>query len=213
MKKCEHPLPEPEALQMLWRKLAALDLIMSETKWLRVHLYEPDWTAEATLGIVDNGAGDNMHVVFAPEGVVLKGCDHMSSMSPHAREEYEVWPGIYDEVPAGLLAYLRRDPNVFDADDTTFCLWRSSGDAEWRAGEPADAEGLDDGADFLLGFLESTPEEYADWAGTYFDKPISLSAVQHIYNGQPVTEAVITELNPERDVEAAMEELKALGFI
>lgn len=211
MKAWREPFLEPEALQLIMRRLMTLDLILCEEKWLRVHRYEPDWLNDAALGIVDNGAGDDLYVVFAPDGIVIKGFDHHSPLSPHAREDYEVWPGMYEEAPEKLLAYLDRDPDLFDREDVTFCLWRSPDDTHWWTGELEDAEGLDDGSDFLFGYLLPTPEEYVDWAETYFGKSISFEAVRHVYAGGVITGGLVAELNPSRNVQEALDELKSLG--
>lgn len=103
MKKWEAPMLEPENLQRRMFVLATLDLILCSEEWLRVHRYEPHWLAGVSLGIIDNGAGDDLYVIFAPEGILIKGFDHESSLSPHAGEEYGVWPGMYDDVPASPL--------------------------------------------------------------------------------------------------------------
>lgn len=104
MKKWMKPLPDPEAFKQQLLVLAALDVILCPEEWLRVHRYEPNWTANCSLGIIDNGAGDDLYIVFAPEGAIIKGFDHESPLSPHAGEEYGIWPGVYEETPPELLA-------------------------------------------------------------------------------------------------------------
>ncbi|MVP01287.1 hypothetical protein [Paenibacillus lutrae] len=205
------PLADPDVLKNRLMTLAALDVILSSDKWLRVHRYEPQWRGGAELGIIDNGAGDDLYIVYAPEGVIIKGFDHLSPMSPHAGEEYGVWPGIYEETPKELLVYLE-DNELFEYEDVTFCIWRESGDSQWRTGEVENPERLDDGSGFLLGRLEDTPQQYADWAATYYDEPVQLDAVLQIFSGSAITEELIAALNPKRDAEAALEELDALGI-
>ncbi|WP_162531861.1 hypothetical protein [Brevibacillus choshinensis] len=51
-------------------------------------------------------------------------------------------------------------------------------DQHWWTGELEDADGRDDGSGFLFGYLVQTPEEYVDWAETYFDQPLALDAVR-----------------------------------
>lgn len=203
-------LPEPAELKRQLLHMAALDVIMSEEEWLRVYRYIPEWKAGAALGIVENGAGDDVYAVFASEGVIIKGFDHMSPLSPHARDEYGVWPGMYETAPAGLLAYL--DNDLFEREDVTFCVWRQSGDSAWKTGDLQEAEGLDDGADFLLGYLENTPEEHAEWAVSYYEKPVDLEAVRGLFAGAAVTEELITALNPQRSATDALAELESLGL-
>ncbi|MFS0836471.1 hypothetical protein [Paenibacillus sp. 1P03SA] len=210
MKNWERPLAEPAELKRQLLHMAALDVIMSEEEWLRVYRYIPAWKADAALGIVENGAGDDVYVVFAAEGVIIKGFDHMSPLSPHARDEYGVWPGMYETAPAGLLAYL--DNDLFEREDVTFCVWRQSGDSAWKTGDLQEAEGQDDGADFLLGYLENTPEEHAEWAVSYYEKPVDLEAIRGLFAGAAVTEELIKELNPQRSATDALAELESLGL-
>lgn len=211
MKYGETLLGERETLKQHLLIVTSLDIILNEKKWLRVHRYEPDWLPEAALGIIDNGAGDNVYIVFASEGVVIKGFDHLSPMSPHAGEVYGVWPGIYEQTPKKLLAYLKRDADSFDIEDVTFCLWRETGDLAWQIGDNANPEGLDDGSDFLLSMLQHTPEEYADWAKSYYSKPIPIEVVRQVYSGAAITGDIVATLNPKRDVQAALKELEDLG--
>ncbi|MFT9847792.1 hypothetical protein [Aneurinibacillus sp. REN35] len=206
MKKWEGPMLEPEDVQRRMLVLAGLDLILCPEEWLRVHHYEPRWLDGVSLGIIDNGAGDDLYVIFAPEGVLIKGFDHESPLSPHADEEYGVWPGMYDDVPASLVSYL--DTDTFEKEDVTFCLWREKHDSEWRTGEVEHPEDLDNGADFLLSSLTYTAEEYTEWAEDYYDKPIELEVVSQVYSGAAISETIITTLNPERDAAAALAEVK-----
>lgn len=210
MRKWKSAMFEPEDVKQRILVLAALDLILCSVKWQRVHRYEPYWTDSASLGIIDNGAGDDLYIIFAPEGILIKGFDHLSLLSPHAGEEYGVWPGMYDEVPASLVAYL--DTDTFEKENVTFCLWREKYDAEWRTGEVENPEGLDDGSDFLLGRLGYTAEDYVEWARSYYDKSLQLQVVRQVYNGVVINEEIITVLNPGRDATAALAELDELGI-
>ena len=150
-------LMEPAALQRLTRTLAVLDAILCEEDWLRVHRYEPAWSEDLALGIIDNGAGDHLHLLFTPHGTLLKGFDHESPFSPHAQDTYGVWPGIYTKVPAPLLAYLEQDESL-EMDHVTFCMWRQPGDGQWRMGNIVRPDGWDDGQALLLGYLCPDPE-------------------------------------------------------
>lgn len=61
------------------RVLAALDIILSEEAWLRVHRYHFNiFQPDMAWGSVDNGAGDHLHVLFAKTGTLIKGFDHES---------------------------------------------------------------------------------------------------------------------------------------
>lgn len=209
-----------DALRKRMRILAALDIIFSEEEWLRVHHYEDKLQPGVAWGSINNGAGDHLHVLFTDSGTLIKGFDHESPLSPHAREDGEIYPGMYDEVPETLMAVLRDKEETLDMEDVTFCLWQEGNDLSWKVGnwiqlamteeDKADARG---GAEFLLGYIEKNSEDYVDWAKGYYDlQDLPLEAVAEIYEEKPVTASLIKQLCPERDVAAALDELQQRGY-
>lgn len=209
-----------DSLRKRMRILAALDIIFSEKEWLRVHHYEAELQPSVAWGSIDNGAGDHLHVLFTDSGTLIKGFDHESPLSPHAREDGEIYPGMYDEVPEALMAVLRDQEETWDLEDVTFCLWQEGNDLPWKVGnwiqlamteeDEADARG---GAEFLLGYLEKNSEDYVDWAKGYYDlQNLPLEAVAEVYEEKPVTASLIKQLCPERDVAAALDELQQRGY-
>lgn len=198
-------LAEPDVLKKRLMTLATLDLILCDEDWLRTYRFDSQWAPNVSLATIDNGAGDDLFILFAPEGVILKGFDHESGLSPHAREEYEVFPGIYEDAPASLLALL--DDEAFEKEEVTFCIWREANDTKWRMGNVQIPKGDEDGSDFMLGRIIKTPEAYVNWAQYYYGKELSLDIVKKIYDGSAITEAIIQSLNPERSVQDALGEL------
>lgn len=188
--------------------LAALDIILCEEDWLRYHRYDYQWALNASLATIDNGAGDHLFILFSPIGVIMKGFDHESELSPYARPKYDVCPGIYDQTPTLLLALL--EDEALEKEDVTFCIWRETSDTKWRMGDVQTSEKTSDGSEFLLSTIFETPEDYVSWAQTYYDLPISNETVRQIYNGSPITEAEIRMLNPNRNVEDVLQELDGL---
>ncbi|MBB6020296.1 hypothetical protein HNR77_001357 [Paenibacillus sp. JGP012] len=202
------------------RVLAALDIILSEEAWLRVHRYRYNiFQPDMAWGSVDNGAGDHLHVLFANTGTLIKGFDHESPLSPHNREDGEIYPGMYDEVPESFMKVLREHEDALNREDVTFCFWQEGRAPGWKAGSwielamaEEDEEYASGGFEFLLGYIEATPEGYIDWAEGYYDiQEMSLTAVTEIYNNTPVTADLIRRLNPKRDVLAAINELQQCG--
>ncbi|WP_328802349.1 hypothetical protein T3H97_09325 [Paenibacillus sp. LX16] len=199
----------PNGLKDRMLLLSALDIILSPEDWLRTYRMQSEWSSDVCLGEVNNGAGDTIHMLWTRGGVLLKGFDHESPVSPHARDEYEVWPGMYDGVPDDMMELL--EDEALEKEDVTFCMWREAGDKEWRIGNTNFPEGYDDGSSFLLGKIIVTPEEYRDWAESYYELPISLGVVSQIFNGVPITAQMISALHPQRNVTEAIKELKQLG--
>lgn len=203
-------LPAPNSLKRCMLILASLDVILCSEDWLRYHSFIPKWSPNVSLAKIDNGAGDHLFALFAPEGVILKGFDHESALSPHARDEYETWPGIYDQAPANLLSLL--EDEAIEKDDATFCIWREAHDTHWKKGDVIIPEGEDDGSGFLLGAIFETPEAYVDWAQAYFEMSVPLDIVKQIYAGTAITEKMILSINPEREINDALQELETLGM-
>jgi hypothetical protein len=108
----------------------------------------------------NSATGDGWLIWFAPQGVVIRGFDHESPVSPWARDPVAPWPGLFD----GLPDKLRHGPRleVGWVESVTFCLWWDVADPGWRAGVVAqpDAEDADpDGSGSLLAELNG-PAEY-----------------------------------------------------
>lgn len=206
-------------LQQIMRRTATLDIIFCEEDWLRLHNYRQGADETEAMGWVDNGAGDSLHVVFGPAGVLIKGFDHESPISPYAQND-EPWPGIYDEVPTELAVYLEDDE--LEKEDVTFCCWQQqiADSRTWHSGVLANVEELpeddrDGGASFLLGYLPSKVEDYLSWAQHYFDlpEPINYDAAAAIYEDAEVTAELIHILQPRRNSAQALAELKQQGCL
>lgn len=205
-------------LQQIVRRTAALDIIFCEEAWLRLHSYRQGVGEAEAIGWIDNGAGDSLHAVFGPAGVLIKGFDHESPISPYAQND-EPWPGMYEKVPAELAVYL--EDVALEKDDVTFCYWQQRQIADrftWHSGALANVEQLpegdrDGGASFLLGYLPGKVEDYLSWAQHYYglSEPINYDAAAAIYEGEEVTAELIHILQPKRNSAQALAELKQLG--
>jgi len=75
---------------------AALDIELCDDEYLRCFTFSPDWCEGVQVATYENGGGDDLVIVFSGESILIKGFDHESEVSPHAQDEYGVWPGMYD---------------------------------------------------------------------------------------------------------------------
>ncbi|MEU8757638.1 hypothetical protein [Streptomyces sp. NPDC048659] len=202
-------LPGVEELRDHCRGLAMLDAILS-----------PEWEgryysfADGTASMRD-GQGDEYTIAFAPEGgVYVEGFSHESPMSPWAdcTADPEVWPGVLDEVPAGLRAYGTTEV----PEPVTACLWREPADPAWRTGTiefPTWGDGDPDGADYLFHLLtDRSPRAYAKWAGYYYETEVDEEAVAHVLALRPLTPQVVAALNPETDLASLAEDIVEIGY-
>lgn len=147
-------LPAPENLKKLMKILASLNIVLCPEDWLRYHSFDSIFDKNVSLASIDNGSGDNLFIIFTPQGTIIKGFDHESEVSPYARDEHEVWPGIYEEVPTSLLSLL--EDEAIAKDDVTFCFWRENNDLTWQKGKVEIPAEVEDGSDFLLGTIFRT---------------------------------------------------------
>lgn len=198
-------------LKDTFRKLAALNVIFCPEVAYRYHRYHPKWAEEIDLGIIDNGSGDTLFAVFHPKGCVLKGFDHESSVSPYAQPSFEIWEGMYDGLPDYLARIL--DDKALINNEVTFCYWKTDNDATWQQGPVHFPNQEEDGSDYLMPKIYATAEDFIAWAGNYFGQDYPLPLVQHIFDGKPITDALLLGLNPNLDLASAKTELQELGFL
>lgn len=127
-------------------------------------------------------------------------------MSPYRVEPLAPWPGLFDGLPEAFRP-LVTEPAFCEQDGTpraTVCFWREQGDITWRSG-PIDPlpEGLEDdgSAEWLFEVLvDGRPEAYQQFAEEYYDVAVSIVAVRHIYALRPLTQDVMSSLNPDVDL-------------
>lgn len=203
-------LQPPGKLYDAMLKMAALNIVLCEEEDMRYHRFTKGWSEGVDMSEVNNGAGDNMFLLFTDEGAVIKGFDHESPLSPHAQDVYAVRKGMYDGLPETFSRLL--DDPALEKEEATFCLWREKGDAEWKKGNVTLAKDESDGSGFLLGTIESTAEDFKDWADDYFEIDLPLHVLREFYETGKLTEEMILALNEGCDVEKVKEELKELGL-
>lgn len=209
-------LPYPKKLKEILLCQSSLDIIMNDKKdaWLRVTGFYKNYFDGADMIKIDNGAGDNMYILFSKNGVIIKGFDHESVLSPYNNEKEEIAKGIYDSVPAELMKLLH-DESI-EMDDVTFCIWRGMNDSNWKRGNvvvPENYEKDDGGEEFLLGYIFHDADSWTDWAKDYYGKKIQLEYVKKIYEHKDITREIIEKINPERNSDEVIEELKNIGYI
>jgi len=205
-------LPDVEGLRALLQALATLDAIVCPEWEYRYWSFNCAWAPGEQMGSMRNGQGDDLFAHFSSAGCWLKGFDHESRMSPHARKPKRVWPGILDAVPADFASCLREP--AFSVDDVTFCIWRRVGDTRWQIGPVAFPPGLadPDGSESLLSELDGRAETYLAFAGEYYEKDLDVSAVEHVHQHRPLTADVVALLNPQRSPRELVGDLDEIGY-
>ncbi|MFJ3222344.1 hypothetical protein ACIPJS_03130 [Streptomyces sp. NPDC086783] len=209
-------LPGAAVLREHCRALAVLDAVLDPDGPDRHHSFADHWSERESSASMTNGSGDEYSVVFSSAGVYIRGFDHESPMSPYANDG--PWPGVLDEVPEVFRGCVE-EPAFCDEDGmpvVTVCLWREAGDDAWRAGSidfPDSGTGDPDGAGRLFQLLvDRSPEAYQRWAEDYYEVPVPLEAVRHVYSSRPLTEEVVTLLNPDITLADLTKDLAEIGL-
>jgi len=84
--------------------------------------------------------------------------------------------------------------------------------------EPVLDEGLEsrqdpEGSEFLLSPLDGRPGTYREWAADYYEREVSLSAVEHVNQHRALTAEVVALLNPEASLEELAADASEIGYL
>ncbi|WP_327414740.1 hypothetical protein [Streptomyces sp. NBC_01233] len=198
-------LPDVPALRDRCRAPAMLEAVMDATGF-GFFGYAGCWSETEEVALMDNGSGDDCAIVFSPAGACARGFAHESRMSPYGDEDRAVWHGLVDAVPPAFRRYVT-EPAFCDegVPRATVVFWRETADGSWRTGPVEfptdDPDGYADGAEDLFGVLAAgTPEAYRDFAEDCYEPE------------RPLTEAVLTALNPEADPAGAARAATRIGY-
>ncbi|WP_405063613.1 hypothetical protein OG474_18720 [Kribbella sp. NBC_01505] len=204
-------LPDIGAVRRVSRALAVLDLVLDGgDDMLPFFAFDSRWSETEEAALMRDGSGNEYSIVFSPEGAFAYGFDHDSPISPWLHNN-KLWPGLLDGVPE--VFHAARDEPAF-ADQgvprATVCFWRTTADDAWRTG-PVD--GALDGAEYLFKLLaDGRPEAYLTFAEDYFDVKLDIEPIRHVYALMPLTEYVVTSLNPERRLADLAEGIAEIGY-
>jgi len=166
------PRFSPARLRHVLQCAARCDAIVTSKDWLRAFWYHENRADGIAMAKYDNGGGDHVIALFtSDEKVLIKGFDHESDASPHAREEYGIWPGLYDGMPPGLSELLRDE--AVEHEDVTFACWSTDG-ASWETGTAVIPGDIDDGSAWLLDMVQMNAEDFAGWAKDYYGDEFDL---------------------------------------
>ncbi|MFE6894504.1 hypothetical protein [Streptomyces sp. NPDC057694] len=209
-------LPEISVLREHCRSLAVLEAILSPEWEDRYYSFNDRWSETESMASMRDGSGDEFSIVFSPAGAYIRGFAHESPMSPYAEDG--PWPGVLDEVPDVFRSCVE-EPAFCDEDEmpvVTACMWRETGRGAWEAGTiefPDEQPDDPDGAGYLFRLLvERSPETFQGWAEDYYEVPVALEAVSHVFASRPLSDSVVSALNPDVTVADLAEDLAEIGY-
>ncbi|MET7693284.1 hypothetical protein ABZT06_35890 [Streptomyces sp. NPDC005483] len=209
-------LPGIDVLREHCRSMAVLDAVLSP-EWVgRYHFFDDHWSETESMASMRNGSGDEYSIVFSAFGAYVRGFDHESPMSPYTADG--PWPGVLDEVP-DVFRPCVEEPAFSDEDGmpvVTACLWRETGDGGWKTGTidfPHRATEDPDGAGYLFQLLvDRSPEAFQGWAEDYYEVPVDLEAVRHVFSSRPLTAEVVNALNSEITPADLVDDVAEIGY-
>jgi hypothetical protein len=212
-------LPEPPRLRALTKSIALLDEILCEDWDGRYYSFDPKWGAGEEMASMRDGSGDQWFLWFGEPGLVLLGFAHEAApMTPYARADRSLWPGLLEGFPDALRAALEEP--AFSPGDHTFCIWRLTTAGHYSIGKidfPV-RKGMEpfrsdpDGSAELLSILDDNPKTYTEWASEYYEQEVPLAAVEKVYAHAPIDRALVASLSEEADFETIAQSALAMGF-
>ncbi len=197
-------LPAAPVLQRLAQALAVLDAINSPDWEYRYYSYNPSWGENEELLEMRDGEGDQMLVLFRPEGCVINGFLHEYDQPAKAQ--------VTDGLPAAFADFMAGEPVA--SIGTTFCLWYTPAGG-WQTGTVANE---DDGSEDMLAIFDNQPATYAEWATEYYldetdRRPIAPAAVAPVYQHEVLTKKMALALNEElEDWTMLATDLQEIGY-
>ena len=105
-----------------------------------------------------------------------------------------------------------REPAI-SPENVTFCIWRRTHEPAWSHANLALCfAGDHDGSPYPLSMLDGAPQTYAAWASSYYERDLSLMAVQAIYRHDPLTCDLVAALNPSRSLRLLSADITEFGY-
>jgi hypothetical protein len=205
-----HPeaIPEIPKLRLLTQSLAILDAIICPEWELRYYSFNSRWGPDEEMASMRNGSGDEWFLLFAPCGAAMKGSSHECGLSGDAAFVAH----IQSTVPGEFKSFLQEP--AFAMEWVTFCLWRRHTDPGWNVVVPPGGLSWleEDGSRDLLDILDGDPKIYHSFAEEYYERPVSFEAVQAIYEHKPLTEDLISALNPDISLSDIVADAEEIGY-
>ncbi|MFF3215829.1 hypothetical protein ACFYYB_35080 [Streptomyces sp. NPDC002886] len=211
-------LPVAEIVRARSKAMAMLDAVLSPEWEFRYYSYDRQWAPSEELASMKDGSGNDYVIVFSEAGVYAQATSHESPISANRVSPPVPWPGLFDSLPQTLRPFAQEvaflDPNGVQR--ATVCLWREVTDSEWKCGDVQvpNEDGEDaDGAEWLFGLLlKGSAEAYLEFAEDYYEVAPALDAVQHVYDLKPLTQEVVSALNPAVRLEDLAEGITQIGY-
>ena len=201
-------LPNIETLRRRSEALAMLDAIISPEWESRYYSFNAGWAEGEAMGSMRNGCGDDWFILFGSFGAAIKGLAHETSIAGDKVFADEV----QRQVPQTFSSFLTEA--AFGMDWLSYCYWRRTEDLGWQKvvhPDPAMSR-LVDGSSEYLALLVEPAASYQEFANDYYEIELSLAAVESVYRHAPLTEGLVTSLNPQISLSAVRDAATEIGY-
>ncbi|KFF24133.1 hypothetical protein [Chryseobacterium vrystaatense] len=197
-------LPGTGSLQNICKAISVLDAILSQEWEFRYYSYNNKWSDQEEFFEMRNGSGDQMLILFPPNGCVINGFAHEYRQQDKQK--------LTVNLPSQFDSFIFGEP--VNSIGTTFCLWTTE-EKNWQTGQLDNDE---DNSEEMLNIFDGNPKTYINWAEEYFEdcykeSGIPLETVTKIYDGQDLTkEMVLTMVEELEDWEQLKTDLDEIGY-
>jgi hypothetical protein len=211
-------LPDPETVRARSKAMAMLDAVLSPEWEERFYSYDTRWGQGDELASMRDGSGNDYAIALCEAGVYAQATNHESPISAYRALPPAPWPGIFDSLPEVFGRFVHEPAFLSHSgvQRATVCFWREREDLAWRCGDiqflGKDEDDVD-GAEWLFGLLlQGRAEAYLAFAEDYYEVTPALEAIQHVYALKPLTQEVISALNPAVRLEDLAEDIAGIGY-
>ncbi|MBS2032288.1 MAG: hypothetical protein JST54_30590 [Deltaproteobacteria bacterium] len=191
-------LPSPAELERRAKLVTLLEMLIEPDFEPRYHEFYEDWDAKArerVLGI-RTGEGDHAFIFFSPKGTLVRGWVKGKASVEPAR--------LFADLPKSLAR--ARDEKAFQLGGDSFAFWWSG------KGWASSVDPERGGASNLLFALDGKPRTFSKWAADYHDARVDPRAVEALYEGAPVSPALVAQLSSEFSADEALALAMRLGL-
>lgn len=172
-------LPSVKEVMHASKALALADAIIMPEWEHRYFSFNCKWGENEMLASMRDGSGHGYFLHFTKMGVAGKVVSHrlLTDTTSFLAE----MPNDFEEF---------KTEAAFRNTEASFLLWRSTRLNEWRAA-PSDLPEYP-----MLGMLIGGPSNYQSWAEDYYERTLSLVALEVLFSTLTLSAAQLHELNP-----------------
>ena len=204
-------LPKPYDLVRRAKALAALDLILSPDWEYRHYSFNSVWSSSEQMASMRDGCGDEWWIIFSACGwAALKGLAHESQAWSKGGRALSM--AIQKSFPAELYEFINEP--AFCWPTTSFGYFYLPANGSWlRANDFTPFSLIEAGDEYLLRHLTGSPSDYVLFADEYYETSVPLSLVKDVFCGKPITNEIVSGLNPEITLDDIAKELSSeIGY-